>query len=317
MAWIKFEHATLDKLEVYVIAERLKMKPEQAIGHLLRFWCWCDQQSGDGALAGATEAVVDRVSNAKGFGQALVAAGWLRKEQDHLLIPKFDRHNSESAKKRAEAALRKFRSRTKAPQEKANESRDGHNDVTKNCDNSVTKTRPEKRREEYNLSIVSPAPSGSAVEERIQADVERVCRVLGRRALLSYEAMAAMAELSPIPAEEFDAIEWYYGFPKDDTVQELKIRRQSVDKLVLHWMEEVDKARNYAKTLGISFSENARKKKNGAPGGYPAGGRTWASRQGASELPERWSELPDYLRGEWVRMTDAEKNGWAELEASA
>lgn len=325
MAWIKFEHATLGKPEVHLMAEQLRMKPETVLGHLLHFWVWCDQQSVDGRLSVATESLIDRVSGAKGFARALVGAGWLDEEDGRMLIPNFERHNGLSAKRRADSQLRmaKMRSKKSAPC-------DGS--VTQKCNTDVTKTSPEERREEKKEpSIVSPASIDTARGARIHADVERACRIFGRRAQLSYTAQGAMAELSPIPEEEFEAIEWFYGLAKDEKVQELKTRRQSVDTLVCNWLEEVDKARNYAKTLGISISEIARKKKSGGRehgpdgpngrhgrGGYPAGARGWVEAQRQPEdtvfvLPD-WGELPGDLRREWAGLPAEEQRAWAKKE---
>ena len=128
--WIKVENVTPDKPEIFLLAAMLDIDPDAALGKLIRLWVWADQQTYDGNAASVTLALLDRVSGVSGFAHALKKVGWLTELDTHFSFPNFTRHNGQSAKCRALSKLRTEKYR-----------RGG------NCP-SVTKTSPEKRREE-------------------------------------------------------------------------------------------------------------------------------------------------------------------------
>src|SRR4051812_49257584 len=132
---MKIELDLPDKPEVHYIASTLNIDPDAALGKLLRVWSWFDKHTSDGHAYGVTYSLLDRVAGVTGFGEAMMFAGWLEQSGKTLIMPKFDRHTSESAKKRALGQKRKSRQR-----------------LTERHAESVTQTRPEKRREE-NKSI--------------------------------------------------------------------------------------------------------------------------------------------------------------------
>lgn len=125
--WIKFEHATLDKPEVLVMADMLETTPDDVIGKLLRVWVWFDKQSRDGYAGGVTGNAlmffIDRHVARNGFAACMKKVGWLGDD----CLPNFDRHNGETAKNRALSKDRMKRKR--------------YADVT-------PEASPEKRREE-------------------------------------------------------------------------------------------------------------------------------------------------------------------------
>lgn len=137
--WIKFEHATLDKPEVLLMAELLETSPDDVIGKLLRVWVWFDQQSENGNAGGVTYVTlakfIDRHVSSQGFAACMKKVGWLSDEG----MPHFDRHNGESAKKRALTKDRVAKARSVV--------------VTLNA-------LPEKRREE----VTPIAPDGGSAE---------------------------------------------------------------------------------------------------------------------------------------------------------
>lgn len=104
--WIKMEVNLPDKPEVHAIAGMLGVEPDLVVGKLLRVWAWFDQHTEDGNAVGVTIALVDRLTSVVGFGEAMSFAGWLTKNDRTLTVVNFDRHNSESAKKRALSAKR-------------------------------------------------------------------------------------------------------------------------------------------------------------------------------------------------------------------
>lgn len=125
--WMKVELELPDKPEVHYIAGALNLQPAEVVGHLIRIWAWFNKHTEDGHAYGVTHALLDRITGVTGMGEVMTLAGWLEQHDKTLCMPKFDRHTSESAKKRALALERQSRKR--------------HAE-------SVTKALPEKRREE-------------------------------------------------------------------------------------------------------------------------------------------------------------------------
>ena len=125
--WIKVEQVTPDKPEVWEMAARLEIEPDAVIGKLIRVWVWADQQTLDGNAFVTQLALLDRIAGVSGFANAMIHAGWLKQKNSSFAFPNFERHNGQSAKKRALTNKRVQRKR--------------------NAD-AVTKTFPEKRREE-------------------------------------------------------------------------------------------------------------------------------------------------------------------------
>lgn len=155
--WIKFEHATIDKPEVAFMADLLGIKPDEAIGLLVRFWVWMDRNARNGSVTHVTQQTLDNTMHCPGFGAAIVTVGWaeIDAKTHTLTAPNFGRHNENSAKTRSSNAERQAKYREK----QRNES-----NVT-----TVTEALPEKRREEKRdtslRSVSSAPPKRTAISE--------------------------------------------------------------------------------------------------------------------------------------------------------
>lgn len=168
--WIKVEHATLDKPEIMALARMLGVSHGDALELVLRFWVWIDNNSVDGHVDAVVDADVDKLLHCPGFAHALIYLKWLALDENgFLVIPKFDDHNSESAKKRAEKSKRqqKYRKRVDARVD-ANVDADVDAPVSTNAS-----TREEKRR--VNPIHTAPKankptslPAGFEISERVR-----------------------------------------------------------------------------------------------------------------------------------------------------
>ena len=138
--WIKLEIATPDKPEVFQMAEILDIDPDEVTGKLFRIWIWADQQTFDGNARGVTKMLLDRITNKQGFASALEKVGWIEMTKEGLIFPNFDRHNGKPAKSRALTSKRVSQHRNET------EKKQKCNAPT------VTKTLPEKRREENKIT---------------------------------------------------------------------------------------------------------------------------------------------------------------------
>ena len=100
MDWIKIRSDIDDCDEVMRISLAMEISQAEAVGLCVTFWAWADRNTDDGNLPHCTTAVVDRVTRKDGFAAVMVSVGWLVQNGDGMLIPNFDRHMSECAKKR-------------------------------------------------------------------------------------------------------------------------------------------------------------------------------------------------------------------------
>ena len=87
--WIKIEHTTPDKQEVYQMADTLGIDPDAVSGKLLRIWIWADQNTADGQVFVRNLSVLDRVTHCAGFGEAMVKVGWLRMRNESYEFSNF------------------------------------------------------------------------------------------------------------------------------------------------------------------------------------------------------------------------------------
>lgn len=118
--WLKLRHDLDDDPHVLRAQELLGIADiDLLIGKLRRLWKHGDQHTVDGLIAFGNPAMIDRIVRMEGFAAALEKVGWLVFCEQGCLIPRFDEHNSKSAKRRALDAARKRASRSaEYPQEK-------------------------------------------------------------------------------------------------------------------------------------------------------------------------------------------------------
>lgn len=156
--WIKMECCTPEKSEVLAVTARLGWDDaDLTVGKLFRLWRWFDQHTADGNADGVTSALLDRIVGVTGFCEALTQVGWLCVNECGISLPNFDRHNGNTAKKRAQTAKRVAKHKSNA---KSND---------KGNDDSVSDALPreEKRREDTSsLRSEVEAPRKRAVKAK-------------------------------------------------------------------------------------------------------------------------------------------------------
>ena len=115
LPWIKIETGLLNKPEVMRLAGLLNLTEHAVVGHLVAFWSWVDANlSRDCPDTTGTKRGLDRVAGVDGFTDAMVHVGWLEFDGEHVSIPNFEYHLSQSAKTRATEARKKQRQRARA-----------------------------------------------------------------------------------------------------------------------------------------------------------------------------------------------------------
>ena len=129
--WIKMRADLHTHPKVVRMASALKADRLRIVGGLHSAWCLFDVHSVDGLLDGYSADTLDDLIGFPGFARAMMAVGWLEENGESLVMPRFEAHNGQSAKRRAQDADRK-RNVRKASASEADKKR----------------TREEKRRED-------------------------------------------------------------------------------------------------------------------------------------------------------------------------
>lgn len=161
--WIKVESITPDKPEVVRLARLLNIDRDLVLGKLVRLWAWFDRNSVDGIVDGVVSTDVDDIVRLPGFMAALRVVGWgdFDDTKERVWLPKFEEHNGETAKKRAQKNRRQARWRAGSPDE-SNEK-----DQSQNVDAGAStraSTREEKSRGKKNI----PSSGDSKTEDAIR-----------------------------------------------------------------------------------------------------------------------------------------------------
>lgn len=147
--WIKMRADLHTHPKVVRMASALKADRLRIVGGLHSAWCLFDVHSVDGFLDGYSAETLDDLIGFPGFARAMMAVGWLEEEGESLVMPRFEAHNGQSAKRRAQDADRK-RNVRKASASEADKKR----------------TREEKRREDQN-----PLSAREAIDPRMPSEM--------------------------------------------------------------------------------------------------------------------------------------------------
>lgn len=110
--WIKMRCNLDTDPAVFQIAEALEMDELAVVGRLWKVWAWADQHCADCNAVSVTRNVLDRITSTPGFADAMQKVGWLEGLDGALSFPHFDRHNGQTAKKRALTKNRVEKTRT-------------------------------------------------------------------------------------------------------------------------------------------------------------------------------------------------------------
>lgn len=150
--WIKMRADLFTHPKVVRISSGLKTDSLRTVGGLMSVWCLFDAHSIDGRLSGYSSETIDEHLRWPGFSAAVKSVGWLLEDAEGLCLPRFDAHNSKTAKGRAQDSDRKR--------------------VVRNLSGSETdknRTREEKRREDIKDTPIAPS-GGMSAEDRAILD---------------------------------------------------------------------------------------------------------------------------------------------------
>jgi len=145
LAWIRWDYGLAKKPAVLKMAKLLKLDRWAVAGRLMEVWEWADGVTVDGYIGNADVTFVDELIDTVGFGKAMIAVGWLEQydDRDGIAFPRWNVHNSQSAKRRGLTAHRVATHRNRQALQERYKSVTG---ALQERYKSVT--REEKRREE-------------------------------------------------------------------------------------------------------------------------------------------------------------------------
>ena len=141
--WIKMRSDLFTHPKVVRMSSALNEDKLRTVGGLMSVWCLFDAHSVDGELDGYTFDAIDEHLRWPGFSAAMRSVGWINETEKSVVLPEFDTHNGQSAKRRAQDADRKKEVRKTSASEA-----------------DKTRTREEKRREEKKTPL---PPAGGAL----------------------------------------------------------------------------------------------------------------------------------------------------------
>jgi hypothetical protein len=143
--WIKIRVDLLRDPAVLKMSDTCRTNRHHIVGLLSDVWGWLDGHTADGTCPNVSLDMIDAYTGTPGFAAAMVDAGWLEPAEKGVVFPKWERHNSASAKARAMENEAK-RLRRQAGKNSVRQVSDKTSDKV----SSKSPLREEKRREEKN-----------------------------------------------------------------------------------------------------------------------------------------------------------------------
>jgi hypothetical protein len=186
--WIKMRIDLASDPAVVRIRRATGIDADAVVGKLHRLWAWADTHTADGTAAGLDVEWVDELTGCKGFGDAMIATGWLQADAAGLRFANFERHNGQPAKVRAlrKTRMERFRGAARATDAPPEEEK--------------------RREEEENKKPAAPVPTSDPPEASRSPAQARV----------SWSANAGWEGITPA-----DRTEWAAAYPGAVLEQEL------------------------------------------------------------------------------------------------
>lgn len=192
---------------MWAMAEMLSIDVDAVFGKAFRVWRWFDQHTEDGNARGVTFSLFDRLVGLTGFAASMEKVGWLIKTEEGITLPNFERHNGQTAKNRANTAVRV------AKHKAANAA--GNGEVTQQELPSAL-PREDKSKSKRNTPIppagaVEPEETGAGKPTRRGAIALQTflddCKARGEKPILKDDPVFAYADETGIP-DEFLKLHW-------------------------------------------------------------------------------------------------------------
>lgn len=246
--WIKMNKSLPRDPRVIRIASALNADRLRTVGALFSAWCLFDEQTQDGKLEAYTPELLDELAATPGLARAMESVGWLEIGEGFLAVPRYDEHNGNPAKRRAQESERKRTAR----------------EADKRAHDMRTDPGPEKRRErEEETPLLFPASGDSQRERVLPKGWKELTREQRKRQRVNMNSpmmiligkwfgrkpdtpwtiaeAAALQELKPTQ-DEVETLARYYDL---DLEKEADFRRRDLPTLLNNWQTELDRAKSH------------------------------------------------------------------------
>lgn len=84
--WMKVQHATPDKPEIFEIAQILDLDSDAVFGKCFRVWAWFDKHTECGKAPILCQPCLDRIAGEEGFVSAMAAVGLIDFCNEHMEV---------------------------------------------------------------------------------------------------------------------------------------------------------------------------------------------------------------------------------------
>lgn len=122
--WTKMRDDLPDDPAVITIAALTGLDVFSVVGRLQQVWSWAGRHTLTGRVAIATPDMIDGIAGAQGFFNGMQKVDWVRVDADGcILFPRWSRHNSKAAKRRALEQRRMAAKRSHQCEQNANKNR--------------------------------------------------------------------------------------------------------------------------------------------------------------------------------------------------
>lgn len=190
--WTKMRDDLADDPAVFGMSLFLAVDVDMIVGKLLRVWSWAGRHTMTGRIVGANRALIDQIARMERFTEALERFEWISVDDYGATFPKWSRHNSKSAKRRALEQRRKSASR-------ADKKR------TQNGHNADQKRGEERRREEKRKETPIPPALDTPDFHRVWSDWQ-AHRVEIKKALTPTQAAKQLRRLEGLGVDRAVAV---------------------------------------------------------------------------------------------------------------
>jgi hypothetical protein len=110
--WIKVVTNLTEKPEIIQISDATGIDCHGVVGRLIDVWSWASRNCrNDGVTHISGMRHINKITACETFAEAMVDCGWIMVKDNQMAFVNFDRHNSQTAKDRALAALRMAKKR--------------------------------------------------------------------------------------------------------------------------------------------------------------------------------------------------------------
>jgi len=110
--WIKVVTNLTEKPEIIQISDATGIDCYGVVGRLIDVWSWASRNCrNDGVTHISGMRHINKITACEAFAEAMVDCGWIMVKDNQMAFINFDRHNSQTAKERALAALRMAKKR--------------------------------------------------------------------------------------------------------------------------------------------------------------------------------------------------------------